>query len=84
MLALGDQTSHQLAIVVVVFVVVIVVVDVVVVVTTPRSGSFPYFRTVRGVLPAKDNGSYADPPFEAPLSRSIFTLPSTLPTLPSC
>ena len=56
---------------------------VVVVVTTPRSGSFPYFRTVRGVLPAKDNGSYADPPFEAPLSGSIVTLPSTLPTLPS-
>ena len=27
-------------------------VGVVVVVTTPRSGSFPYFRTVRGVLPA--------------------------------
>ena len=32
------------------------VVVVVVVVTTPRSGNFPYFRTVRGVLPAKSNG----------------------------
>ena len=52
---------------------------VVVVVTTPRSGSFPYFRTVRGVLPAKDNGSYADPPFEAPLSGSIVFLPSNPP-----
>ena len=51
---------------------------VVAVVTTQRSGNFPYFRTVRGVLPARDNGSYADPPFEAPLSGSIVTHPSSL------
>ena len=56
---------------------------VVVIVTTPRSGSFPYFHTVEGVLLATDNGSYADSPFEASLSRSNVTLPSTLQTLPS-
>ena len=57
------------------------VVVVVVVVTTPRSGNFPYFRTVRGVLPAKANGSFADPPFEAPLSGPIITLPPFQPSL---
>ena len=56
---------------------------IVVVVAAPRIGNFPYFPTVRGVLPAEDKGSDADPPFEAPLTGSIVTLPSTLPTLPS-
>ena len=65
--------------VVVVFVVVFVVVDfvfivVVVVVTTPRSRNFPYFRTVRGVRPAKSNGIYTYPPCEAPLSGSLFII----------
>ena len=58
-------------------------VSLVVVVTTPRSGNFPCFRTVRGVLPAKNNGNFADPPFKAPLSGYMVTLPSTFPTLPS-
>ena len=38
----------------VLFLIIAVVVVVVLVVTTPRSEDFPYFRTVRGVLPANE------------------------------
>ena len=68
-------------VVVVVFVVVVDVVVVVVVVATWEEWKFPILSYSKGRSACQR--SYADPPFEAPLSESVFTHPSSLPTLPS-
>ena len=54
---------------------------VVVVIATWEEWKFPILSYSKGRSACQR--SYADPPFEAPLSGSIDTLPSTLPTLPS-
>ena len=54
---------------------------VVVVVATWEEWKFPILAYSKGRSACQR--SYADPPFEAPLSGSIVTHPSTLPTLPS-
>ena len=54
---------------------------VVVVVATWEEWKFPILSYSEGRSACQR--SYADPPFEAPLSGSIVTHPSTLPTLPS-
>ena len=54
---------------------------VVVVVATWEEWKFPILSYSKGRSACQC--SYADPPFEAPLSGSIVTLPSSLPTLPS-